>query len=200
MLDDTKPEDTSPALGESVTRRALVLLSFAVVLVALASTAAMAQVAAPKQEPSADDARIKEAEETLKKKEAPLLDCDDVATQRGAQALFEINSEDRFGLDKDGDGVACEARPGGASEDGTKVGAKTAADLDCVDFASQKAAQTSLREDPADPQGLDPENNGVACEIRPASYKDAATDLAPVAKARSKPTSTARTSSTGRRP
>ena len=166
-------------------RRALALLSVAVLLVALASSAALAQVAVPEPKTPADEARAKETLETLKKKEAASLDCDDVATRRGAQALFEISSKDRFEMDKDGDGVACEARPGEAAEDGTKVGAKTGGDLDCVDFASQKAAQASLRDEPSDPQKLDPENNGVACEIRPTDYEDTATDLAPVAEARS---------------
>ena len=185
-MDGRKPGDASPALGGSVMRKALAFLSVTVVLVALASTAALAQAEVSKPpQTSADEARAQKAEKALKKEEAALLDCDDVATRRGAQALFEIDSEDRFGLDTDGDGVACEAGAGGAAEDGTKVGAKTGGDLDCMDFASQKAAQASLRKDPTDPQGLDPENNGVACEIRPTAYKDTITDLTPVAKARS---------------
>ena len=184
-MDGTKPGGKFPALGGSVVRKTLALLFVAVVMVALASTAALAQVASPEPETPADKAHAKEAEEALKKKEAALLDCDDIATQRGAQALFKISSQDRFDLDKDGDGVACEAEAGETAEDGTKVGAKTGRDLDCMDFASQKAAQTSLRDDPSDPQKLDPENNGVACDIRPTSYEDAAADLEPVTEARS---------------
>lgn len=166
-------------------RRTLALLSVAVVLVALASPAALAQVAVPEPETPADEAGAKETVEALEKKEAASLDCEDIATRRGAQALFELSDEDRFELDKDGDEVACEGRSDGAAEDGTEVGAKTGGDRDCMDFASQEAAQAYLRGEPSDPDKLDPENNGVACEIRPADYDAAATDLAPVEKARS---------------
>lgn len=84
---------------------------------------------------------------------------------------------------RDGDGVACEAAPGGKAEDGTALGAETGEDLDCMDFPSQKAAQDHLRKDPSDPYKLDPERNGVACDIRPTEYLDSTTDLAPVMRA-----------------
>ncbi len=35
---------------------------------------------------------------------------------------------------------------------------------DCDDFASQAAAQTALRDDPTDPDGLDHDRDGIACE------------------------------------
>lgn len=136
------------------------------------------------------------AQETLEDKaiaeeEAASLDCSDFATRRGAQAIFTrspvASAGDPFGLDKDGDGRACEAAtPGGAAEDGTELGTKTGGDLDCVDLPSQAAAQARLRADPSDPDGLDPENNGVACEFAPIPYEDRAFDNAPVAAARSK--------------
>lgn len=97
--------------------------------------------------------------------------------------MFEISHEDRFGLDPDGDGVACEAAPGEKAEDRTALGAETGGELDCMDFPSQKVAQGRLREDPSDPYKLDPERNGVACDIRPTEYADSATELAPVARA-----------------
>jgi hypothetical protein len=129
-------------------------------------------------------------EEALAKEEAAALDCGDFATRRGAQAIFDrspvASAGDPFELDEDGDGVACETAPGGAAEDGTGLGAQTGGDLDCVDFPSQAAAQASLRADPSDPNRLDPENNGVACEIVPVAYPDgAAFDREPVAAARS---------------
>ncbi len=37
-------------------------------------------------------------------------------------------------------------------------------DLDCSDFRSQKAAQAVLDRNPRDPNNLDPDNDGVACE------------------------------------
>jgi hypothetical protein len=39
-----------------------------------------------------------------------------------------------------------------------------AGDQDCADFASQAAAQAHLQADPSDPDGLDADNDGVACE------------------------------------
>lgn len=122
--------------------------------------------------------------------EDPLLDCNDVATQRGAQALFELEPGDRFALDEDGDGVACEVPRGrgaeAATEDGTELGGATGRDLDCMDFSSQAAAQSHLKSNPSDPYGLDVENNGVACDLsQPARYEDLAEDRAPVAAARS---------------
>jgi hypothetical protein len=40
----------------------------------------------------------------------------------------------------------------------------TPTDRDCRDFASQAAAQSALRSHSGDPQRLDPDRNGVACE------------------------------------
>jgi hypothetical protein len=45
------------------------------------------------------------------------------------------------------------------------AGTATAAeDQDCADFASQVAAQTALEYDPTDPNGLDEDGDGQACE------------------------------------
>jgi micrococcal nuclease len=43
-------------------------------------------------------------------------------------------------------------------------GATPVADRDCSDFADQAAAQEWLEARPGDPDGLDPDGNGVACE------------------------------------
>ena len=40
-------------------------------------------------------------------------------------------------------------------------------DLDCADFDSQAEAQAELGSDPSDPNGLDAEDDGVACETYP---------------------------------
>jgi len=39
-----------------------------------------------------------------------------------------------------------------------------AADLDCKDFPNQAAAQAALEQDPSDPNNLDADNDGQACE------------------------------------
>jgi len=40
----------------------------------------------------------------------------------------------------------------------------------CADFASQADAQAVLRADPTDPNRLDADRDGVACERNPAPY------------------------------
>ncbi len=56
-------------------------------------------------------------------------------------------------------------------------------DLDCGDFNSQAEAQAELRSDPSDPNGLDAESDGVACET--TAYDDPARDEVPVTAAQS---------------
>src|ERR671921_2242612 len=48
-------------------------------------------------------------------------------------------------------------------------------DLDCEDFKTQEEAQAVLDEDPADPNNLDPNQDGIACALLP-SADDAKTD------------------------
>ena len=43
-------------------------------------------------------------------------------------------------------------------------GTATAADLDCADFATQADAQASLAATPGDPNDLDADDDGIACE------------------------------------
>jgi Excalibur calcium-binding domain len=45
-----------------------------------------------------------------------------------------------------------------------------AGDQDCSDFASQAEAQAHLRADPSDPDGLDGDSDGIACESNPAPF------------------------------
>lgn len=40
----------------------------------------------------------------------------------------------------------------------------------CQDYLTQKEAQDRLRADPTDPEGLDPDGNGIACERNPQPY------------------------------
>lgn len=42
--------------------------------------------------------------------------------------------------------------------------AQAQADLDCADFATQQEAQATYDADPSDPNGLDADSDGIACE------------------------------------
>ncbi len=50
------------------------------------------------------------------------LNCDDFATQQEAQAEFDADRSDPNGLDRDNDGIACEALPAGMMEDEAPTG------------------------------------------------------------------------------
>jgi hypothetical protein len=60
--------------------------------------------------------------------------------------------------------------------------ASGSADLDCSDFQSQAAAQAELDADPSDPNRLDQDDDGVACESLPAGggSAEAGDDAAPM--------------------
>lgn len=172
MFDDRNQRGTLFVLEGSNVRVLLLATLFGAVVLALTWTPA-----ALTQETSVDEAHAQE--------EAALLDCSDFATKTGAQALFSLASEDRFRLDRDDDGMACETQGRELAEDGTRLGSETGEDLDCMDFLFQEAAQAHLKANPSDPYGLDPESNGIACDIRPADYENSATDLTLVSEARS---------------
>ena len=90
------------------------------------------------------------------------LDCADFRTQEEAQAELERDPTDPNGLDADSDGIACEHLP--SRGNGGGGGGTGAGDLDCADFATQQAAQRELERDPTDPNNLDADDDGVACE------------------------------------
>ncbi len=90
------------------------------------------------------------------------LDCADFASQPEAQAELDRDTSDPNGLDADDDGTACETLAPGEMEDGSMM--PELADLDCIDFATQPEAQAVYDEDPTDPNGLDADSDGVACE------------------------------------
>lgn len=54
--------------------------------------------------------------------------------------------------------------PVGAPAPETEGGEEAPADLDCDEFKTQEAAQAALDENPKDPNGLDADEDGVACE------------------------------------
>jgi hypothetical protein len=47
---------------------------------------------------------------------------------------------------------------------GNNGGGNNGGDLDCADFDSQQEAQDELEDDPSDPNNLDADNDGIACE------------------------------------
>ncbi len=120
------------------------------------------------------------------------LDCSQIgspgaspeAVQQEAQAILSENPSDPNGFDADGDGVACEFEesPTGevAFEDGTgfTTDATSAApsNVSCEDFASQAESQAALDADPSDPNGLDADGDGLACEG--VTYSPAEPDVA----------------------
>lgn len=91
--------------------------------------------------------------------------CEDFDTQPQAQAYYEsqggLNGTNPADLDDDLDGVACETLPAGPATGG---GGNETTDLDCADFATQEEAQAVYNQDPSDPNGLDADFDGIACE------------------------------------
>lgn len=60
--------------------------------------------------------------------------------------------------------------PAPASQRATQAPAPNTStgDLDCADFTTQAEAQTVLEQDPSDPNGLDGDSDGIACESLPS--------------------------------
>lgn len=119
------------------------------------------------------------------------MDCSDFTYQEDAQAVYDADPSDPNGLDgDDNDGIACESlphRPDSEPEEPPALPAEppapavpappavppaatpapvpaTPVDRDCPDFASQADAQAALDAAPSDPELLDADNDGVACE------------------------------------
>ena len=88
-------------------------------------------------------------------------DCGDFRSQAEAQAELERDPSDPNNLDGDGDGIACETYP---YSNGGGAGSGGGGDLDCADFATHGAAQRELAKDRTDPNNLDADNDGRACE------------------------------------
>ncbi|MEJ2862965.1 excalibur calcium-binding domain-containing protein [Actinomycetospora flava] len=121
------------------------------------------------------------------------LNCGDFSYQEDAQDVLDADPSDPNNLDREGDGRACESLPSrgstseelgltdGSSSSGSthETSASSAAsssssgsstrttpthDRDCADFSSQAQAQGVLDDDPSDPERLDADDDGVACE------------------------------------
>ena len=96
------------------------------------------------------------------------LDCAGFETHEEAQRMLEQDPSDPHYLDGDGDGVACEELRESQS-DYPSPGRRSAGDsnLDCASFATHEQAQQVLEQDPSDPNYLDGDGDGVACEDLP---------------------------------
>lgn len=101
------------------------------------------------------------------------VDCGYFATQEEAQQF--LLPGDPNGLDADNDGTACDNLPSGGTggttpqptaptQYATPTAPTPSGDLDCADFASQAEAQATFDADPTDPNGLDADGDGIACE------------------------------------
>jgi hypothetical protein len=89
-------------------------------------------------------------------------DCASFGSQEAAQAEYDRDPSDPSNLDADDDGIACEELASG-TEEGAQ-GTDSSGDLDCADFATQAEAQAEFDADPSDPNGLDADNDEIACE------------------------------------
>jgi len=91
------------------------------------------------------------------------FNCGSFGSQEAAQAELDRNPSDPSNLDADNDGEACETFPYGDGGGGGGGGG----DLDCADFATQEEAQAEWEKDRSDPNGLDADTDGIACEELP---------------------------------
>jgi len=96
------------------------------------------------------------------------LDCASFETHEEAQRVLEQDPSDPNYLDGDGDGVACEDLPKSQPDDQPpSAGSGSNSDLDCASFATHEEAQRVLEQDLSDPNYLDGDGDGVACEELP---------------------------------
>ena len=96
--------------------------------------------------------------------------CDDFTTQAQAQRVLVRDPSDPNGLDSDKNGIACEELPAGggnrrAPAPDPPAKESTSADrFNCENLLTQARAQRILERDPADPNQLDANGDGQACE------------------------------------
>ncbi len=104
-------------------------------------------------------------------------DCGDFQTQPQAQRVLDRDPSDPNRLDGDNNGIACEDLPGGSPDPAVEPpgqpvpepepepdSEQSSADrFNCEDL-TQARAQRLLDRDPSDPNGLDADSDGEACE------------------------------------
>ena len=96
------------------------------------------------------------------------LSCSDFASQAGAQAAFDADPSDPYGLDLDLDGVACETPFVVPAEPAATPESLNGRAVNCVDFTFQEDAQVVYDRIPGDPYNLDPSGDGFACASLPS--------------------------------
>ena len=116
----------------------------------------------------------------------PDRNCSDFDTWREAQDFFESEGgpeSDPHGLDRDGDGIACESLPGAPKQAATATNVPTHTptatqpetrddDRNCSDFDTWREAQDFFESEggpESDPHGLDGDGDGIACESLPGA-------------------------------
>jgi hypothetical protein len=125
---------------------------------------------------------------------ADVKNCDDFQYQEDAQEVYDADTTDPNQLDgNDDDGRACESLPSRSAitdvpldddapvdtapstrhssagttwtaADTSHESSTSTRDRDCADFDSQAEAQAVLDDDPSDPERLDADDDGIACE------------------------------------
>jgi hypothetical protein len=90
-------------------------------------------------------------------------DADDSTPETTPAAVPDEEGADEERADEnDGDQNDAEDRDGDTDDE--EGGAATGGDRDCADFDSQADAQAALEEKPGDPERLDADDDGIACE------------------------------------
>ena len=101
--------------------------------------------------------------------------CSDFDTWQAAQSFFELEGgpgSDPHGLDRDGDGVACQSLPGAPDS----ASSSSATDSrNCSDFDTWSEAQSFYESEggpTSDPHRLDRDGDGIACQSLPGAPSD----------------------------
>ena len=127
-------------------------------VVALTNTAEWQAQADAMASPQPDTARSDEGD----------LSCSDFASQAEAQAAFDADPSDPYGLDLDLDGVACETPFVVPAERAATPEPLNGRAVNCIDFTFQEDAQVVYDGIPGDPYNLDPSGDGFACASLPS--------------------------------
>ena len=104
--------------------------------------------------------------------------CSDFDTWQEAQDFFLSEGgpdEDPHRLDRDGNGIACEALPGAPSDSSDDF-----VERSCSDFGTWQEAQDFFLSEGGpdeDPHRLDRDGNGIACEALPGAPSDSSDDF-----------------------
>jgi micrococcal nuclease len=119
-----------------------------------------------------------------------------LAAQEGARVsglgIWELSAEELSAQTDRGNGIGgggCE-QPETAQPQPAQQTPSAGPDLDCSDFATQEEAQAVLNQDPSDPNCLDEDNDGTACETLQSRTPQNKSKSTPTPKATPAPKST----------